>query len=397
MQYAEEVLSLTDGETQIQNTLLLLVFAHQHATGIGSRWKLARQAMRTCIQLGYHRAPSKPLDAVAEQRRRRLFWCCYVQERFAACGLGRPIAIADHDITVEMPDYVCLDDLEKGLDTSIPNGAEVAVLIRQSQLRRISTKVREQLYARRTNDSFQAKAEAATILYAELEQWRLLHEETSTISHSPCIFLTKEYMEVNFHREKLFIFSTLVVPTGQEAHMFRPDVTYLRHCLDPAVQIIFLYQTLLAKGVKTTLWTWIQDILRSGFMILYCGIHTSNILSSQNEAAASSIATNQVPEPQSIIKALDDCRQMLKDISLKWSAVTPHWVAFDRLSCDVRKLIENSSSPGAMLGGQNDVSVNQTMNQGLWDVPMDMSYWDDLLDGDVNMNEVFGFDMNTFA
>ncbi|KAM6487917.1 fungal-specific transcription factor domain-containing protein [Trichoderma sp. SZMC 28011] len=397
MQYAEEVLSLTDGETQIQNTLLLLVFAHQHATGIGSRWKLARQAMRTCIQLGYHRAPSKPLDAVTEQRRRRLFWCCYVQERFAACGLGRPIAIADHDITVEMPDYVCLDDLEKGLDTSIPNGSEVAVLIRQSQLRRISTKVREQLYARRTNDSFQAKAEAATQLYAELEQWRLLHEETSTISHSPCIFLTKEYMEVNFHREKLFIFSTLVVPTGQEAHVFKPDVTYLRHCLDPAVQIIFLYQTLLAKGVKTTLWTWIQDILRSGFMILYCGIHTSNILSSQNENAASSIATNQIPEPQSIIKALDDCRQMLKDISLKFTAVTPHWVAFDRLSCDVRKLIENSSSPGAILGGHNDMSVNQTMNQGLWDVPMDMSYWDDLLDGDVNMNEVFGFDMNTFA
>lgn len=143
--------------------------------------------------------------------------------------------------------------------------------------------------------------------------------------------------------------------------------------------------------------TWIQDILRSGFMILYCGIHTSNILSSQNETAASSIATNQIPEPQSIIKALDDCRQMLKDISLKWSAVTPHWVAFDRLSCDVRKLIENSSSPGAMLGGHNDMPVNQTMNQGLWDVPMDMSYWDDLLDGDVNMNEVFGFDMNTFA
>ncbi|EHK16518.1 uncharacterized protein TRIVIDRAFT_65719 [Trichoderma virens Gv29-8] len=368
MQYAEEVLSLTDGETQIQNTLLLLVFAHQHATGIGSRWKLARQAMRTCIQLGYHRAPSKPLDAVTEQRRRRLFWCCYVQERFAACGLGRPIAIADCDITVEMPDYVCLDDLQKGLDTSIPNRAEVAVLIRQAQLRRISTKVREQLYERRTNASFQAKAEAATQLNAELEQWRLLHEEMSTVSHSPCIFLTKEYMEVNFYREKLFIFSTLVVPTGQEAHLFRPDVAYLRHCLDPAVQIIFLYQTLLAKGVKTTLWTWIQDILRSGFMILYCGIHTSNILSSQDEAAASSIATDQIPEPRSIIKALDDCRQMLKDISLKWTAVTPHWVAFDRLSCE-----------------------------GLWDVPMDMSYWDGLLDGDVNMNEVFGFDMNTFA
>lgn len=155
-----------------------------------------------------------------------------------------------------MPDYVCLDDLQKGLDTSIPNGAEVAVLNRQAQLRRISAKVREQLYARRdaTNASFQAKAEAATQLNAELEQWQIVHAEISTIPHSPCIFHTREYMDVNYYREKLFIFSTLVVPTGQEAHSFKPDVTYLRHCLDPAVQIIFLYQTLLAKGVKTTLW-----------------------------------------------------------------------------------------------------------------------------------------------
>ncbi|PTB46364.1 hypothetical protein M441DRAFT_127798 [Trichoderma asperellum CBS 433.97] len=402
MQYAEEALSHTDGDTQIQNTMLLLVFAHQHATGIGSRWKLARQAMRICVQLGYHKARSKPLDPVTEQRRRRLFWCCYVQERFAACGLGRPIAIADSDITVAMPDYVCLDDLQERLDTSTPNGAEVAVLNRQAQLRKISAKVHEQLYARRdaTNTSFQAKAEAATLLNAELEQWHVAHAEISTIPHSPCIFHTTEYMDVNFYRERLFIYSALVVPTGQEAHSFKPDVTYLRLCLDPAVQIIFLYQTLLVKGVKTVLWTWIQDILRSGFMILYCGIHISNILNSRDEIT-SSITTDHIPEPSSVIKALDDCRQMLKDISLQWSAVTPHWVAFDRLSCEVRKLIENSSAPEAWQNGQgegdDEIAMNLATGQGFWDVPMDISYWDDLLDGDVNMNEVFGFDMNTFS
>jgi hypothetical protein len=135
-------------------------------------------------------------------------------------------------------------------------------------------------------------------------------------------------------------------------------------------------------------------------MILYCGIHISNILSSQDQIA-SSIATKQIPEPSSIIKALDDCRQMLKDISLKWTAVTPHWMAFDRLSREVRQLIENSSVSEAPLNrrgeGDDEIAANLEMNQGFWDVPMDMSYWDDLLDGDVNMSEVFGFDMNAFA
>lgn len=135
-------------------------------------------------------------------------------------------------------------------------------------------------------------------------------------------------------------------------------------------------------------------------MILYCGIHISNILNSPEEIA-SSISTDHIPEPSSVIKALDDCRQMLKDISLQWTAITPHWVAFDRLSCEVRKLIENSSAPEASQSRQGEGDVDIGMDfatiQGLWDVPMDISYWDDLLDGDVNMNEVFGFDMNTFS
>lgn len=134
-------------------------------------------------------------------------------------------------------------------------------------------------------------------------------------------------------------------------------------------------------------------------MILYCGIHISNILNSREEIT-SSITTDHIPESSSVIKALDDCRQMLKDISLKWTAVTPHWAAFDRLSCEVRKLIENSSVPETSQSrqgvGDDEIAMNLATGQGLWDVPMDISYWDDLLEGDVNMNEVFGFDMNTF-
>lgn len=58
--------------------------------------------MRICIQLGYYKKPVQPLDPVIEQIQRRLFWCCYVQERFSACNLGRPIVISDSEITVQV-------------------------------------------------------------------------------------------------------------------------------------------------------------------------------------------------------------------------------------------------------------------------------------------------------
>lgn len=59
--------------------------------------------MRICVRQGYHRKPAHPeASLIMEEERRRLFWCCYVQERFAACHLGRPVAIAEREITVEV-------------------------------------------------------------------------------------------------------------------------------------------------------------------------------------------------------------------------------------------------------------------------------------------------------
>jgi hypothetical protein len=56
MQYAEEVLSHTDGETQMRNTLLLLVFAHQHATGseylknfLSVGYSFSRNSVNICL------------------------------------------------------------------------------------------------------------------------------------------------------------------------------------------------------------------------------------------------------------------------------------------------------------------------------------------------------------
>ncbi|KOS20598.1 putative transcriptional regulatory protein [Escovopsis weberi] len=413
MRYAD-VLSETSGDVQIQNTLFLLTFAQQHATGIGSKWKLARQAMRTCLQLGYHKASTRPIDPVAEQMRRRLFWCCYVQERYAARGLGRPMVVAESDITIPFPDHVNLDDDRSGLVPDPLNRSDVSVLNRQAQLRRISAKVRDELYTRRGAGGrvgFLERVEVAQRLSAELEQWRALHAECSTTPYSKCIFETREYMDVNYFRERMFIYSALVVPADAELHAFRPDVKYLRLCLEAAVQIVVLYQLMLQRGIQTTLWTWVQDALRSGFMILYCGIHISNIFSDYHKV--NSPTAPNVPEPAMIIQALDDCRKMLKDISHKWAAVNPHWAAFDRLSGQVKKLIESlsrpdtaadqpapaveSSSSSIEMGGAMQLDDQGLGASGLWDIPMDMAYWDDLMDGDVDMNEVFGFDFNVFA
>lgn len=220
--------------------------------------------MRICIQLGYHKKPVQSLDPVTEQVQRRLFWCCYVQERFAACNLGRPIMVSDSEITVEvcghitvplrisalllicfqMPDEICLD-ATKDFPTSKPGvHSEVSVLIRQAELRRISAKVRSQLYAPNQGNITRhmvTKEALATDLEVELEQWQVRHADKSIDTTSSCLFDTVGYMDINLYRERLFIFTPLAFPSSEEKQPFIPEIKYLRCCLDAAVRIVHEY------------------------------------------------------------------------------------------------------------------------------------------------------------
>lgn len=243
---------------------------------VGSKWKLARQAMRICIQLGYHKKPVQALDPVTEQVQRRLFWCCYVQERFSACNLGRPIIISDSEITaqvrrrilwlpclltelwyMQMPEEICLDEIRHLPTSKSGVRSEVSVLIRQAALRRISAKVRSTLYnpnQTTTNQEAATKEALATGLAQELEEWRSLYEEKSTDASSSCLFDTVEYLNINLYRERLFIYTSLAFPSGQNRMQFIPDIRHLGYCLDAAVHIVHEYQTLLDRKIDLPIW-----------------------------------------------------------------------------------------------------------------------------------------------
>ena len=156
-----------------------------------------------------------------------------------------------------MPDDVHLDSV--GNDQRprlIPIvKSEVSVLIRQARLRKISTMVRAELYTQRHSgpDALVMRELSARQLDAELTQWRIQHIE-STVPLSQCVFDTVEYMDINFHRERLFIYSALALPYEWGEHSFKPDIKHLRCCLESAVQIVGLFQILLDRGVVIPLW-----------------------------------------------------------------------------------------------------------------------------------------------
>ncbi|KAK6419638.1 hypothetical protein LTR81_007183 [Elasticomyces elasticus] len=95
-------INILDGLDGIQNLLLIARFGVYFHTGI-SLWELARVCIRLCIELELHLSPLIALDPIHEQHQRRVFWECYVQDRYSSTTLGRPFAIADDDIEVLLP------------------------------------------------------------------------------------------------------------------------------------------------------------------------------------------------------------------------------------------------------------------------------------------------------
>jgi hypothetical protein len=59
-------------------------------------------AMKLCIELGLHRQKRSSKVCLQSERHKRLFWICYWHERELAIAMGRPPAICDRDIDVEV-------------------------------------------------------------------------------------------------------------------------------------------------------------------------------------------------------------------------------------------------------------------------------------------------------
>lgn len=88
----------------LQFLVLLGVHGQRSPYGAGA-WSQVRYAASICVEMGLHRKRSRietDKQARDEELRRRIFWACYCLDRSVSIVLGRPFAIADRDINVEV-------------------------------------------------------------------------------------------------------------------------------------------------------------------------------------------------------------------------------------------------------------------------------------------------------
>jgi hypothetical protein len=275
----------------IQNLLLVARFGMYHHIDT-SLWDISQFCMRQCIEWGLHFQPSDHLDPLTEQHHRRIFWECYVLDRYSSGILGRPFGILDTDISVQLPidadDETLLNSGISSLDMIPPNTSsrptELSVFIHCIKLRQISSRIHTEFYTGRPLVSHQSSSggtapptKFTSIGHAYTSFSRFHSELKSWCSAYPFFANPRSLYERPEWRDFLFEKDLMLLARGALHNL--PNRSYSSSgitkqifltCYQAASRVIELYADLMSKSMITWTRSYFQVIFTAGLTIIYC-------------------------------------------------------------------------------------------------------------------------------
>jgi hypothetical protein len=327
----------------IQNSLLMGRFGMYQHIGT-SLWDISQFCMRQCVELGYHTPPKTVQEPLHEQKQRRIFWECYILDRYSSGILGRPFAIADDDISVELP-VLADDDALKAADVASlsaisgvtpPSPTEVSVFVFYIRLRRISSCIHTEFFNGRRKHPNSAQGTPMPFIsagyvqvmvqdfLAQLYAWR---RSAPVFTTPKSLYERPEFYDFLLEKDKL----SLVRAAMHVAPKLRnnaPPSDLLVQALLSATRVIILYSNMLATSYITWTRSYFQGIFTAGLSILYC-IN----MGSPNEPPPS-------PDAACPTETLQLCSETLHSFEREMPDVRSFAVMFDELKDAVIRKVQ---------------------------------------------------------
>jgi hypothetical protein len=273
----------------IQNLLIIARFGMYHHIGT-SIWEIARLCMRQCIEWRLHLKSQKSLDPMREQHQRRIFWECYVHDRYSSGFLGRPFAILESEISVPLPidadDETIVASGAAALD-SIPTAAnrqptELSVNLFCIKLRRISSRVHSAFYSGRKPASHSALNGTRTPdfrsighVYSSFSQFHgeldALRASAPVFVNPRCLYERSEWHDFMYEKDRLLLARGAMynVPARQfSGGTIIKEI--LTACYMSATRTIELYADLRGQNAITWTRSYFQVIFTAGLTVIYC-------------------------------------------------------------------------------------------------------------------------------
>lgn len=306
-----------------------------------SIWDVVQLCVRMCIEQGLHQPPRQQLPLLEEQLRRRVFWECYMIDRYSSSTLDRPFGIADQDIATTLPAHVDDADLsaasalypdlatfETRYTGSVPN--EMSVFLSCVRLRQITSRIQrfasvtskqnsrhvpDQLQLLETGNVFCALDE----LLIALEDWR---KSTPVLTSPKCLYERREYFEFLYAREKLLLIRRImeVIPKRKGV----PPQHLLALSLRTASRGIELYSGLFKDNFITYTRSYLSFLFTAGLSIMLSVSVSDGSFEDCNYTASSS-------------KTLRTCEDTLRRLAERLPDAKPYVTVFEALHQNVAK------------------------------------------------------------
>ncbi|KAL4898362.1 Zn(II)2Cys6 transcription factor [Aspergillus ambiguus] len=286
---------LSKGLDSIQDLLLVSRFGIYYHIGT-SIWELIQLCTRMCIEQDLHRpgisARSRGITLLNEQQRRRVFWQCYMMDRYTSVMLDRPPAISDKDILVGFPVDADDEDLELAaesgrvvnLDEFYRVGAsqtkeitEMSVFFLCLRLRQITSKIHNSFRQKTSGPRNRAMSQlelatASGAIYAdldallvELEHWR----HSAPVFQNPrCLYERQEWYDLLLMRERLLLIRKAIDLVPKFNNIPPRDLLFL--CLQYAVGTITTFCWLFKQKLVTYTRSYFQTLFTAGLSVIFC-------------------------------------------------------------------------------------------------------------------------------
>jgi hypothetical protein len=316
--------------------------------------------MRMCVEQGLHHGPLTKIPLLHEQLQRRVFWECYMIDRYSSSTLTRPFAIAEKDIEVSLPANANDDeiaavegrfaDLDDFCASHIAQGDnEMSVFFACVHLRKITSRIQSRVASWTSGVELSSTQGlfATGQLYADmnelmqdLERWR----KSAPIFLRPrCLYERQEWFDLIYFRERLVLIRKAVdmVPKRQGV----PPKDLLELCLDASTSSIFTFVGLFERKLITNTRSYFQTLFTAGLSIMFC------------QTTCTDIDLVSVEEQ---LKALDMCKNTLHAMSAELTDARWYSKLFDALHRKVIKKFSPSSTPARIIShtGTPGPSVN---------------------------------------
>ncbi|OOQ83478.1 Zn(II)2Cys6 transcription factor [Penicillium brasilianum] len=290
MKYLDDIL-LSRGLESIQDLLLVGRFAIYHHIGT-SIWEIIRLCMRLCIEQGLHKPPplTSKYSLLEEQLQRRVFWECYMIDRYSSITLDRPCAIADKYIRIGFPADANDEELEAvDVSKSFPDldsfcaassihsssdrgNTEMSVFFACLRLRQITSSIHSKFGDKATPTTIRHKATVRGTIYAELDQllselhgWRCT---TPSFENPRSLYEMQDWYDLLYFRERLQLVRKAIDLVPKQNGI--PPRDLLSLCLQCATGAITAFWKLFEPKKITFTRSYFQMLFTAGLSIMYC-------------------------------------------------------------------------------------------------------------------------------